>query len=294
MNDTPLSLPDLLARTPARVLAGRSGSSYRTATALKLREDHAAAQDAVHAELDLNRDFGPLVEKHGLFEVRTRANTKAEYLRRPDLGRRLSPESVELIRANCEPNVELQIVIGDGLSATAATVQAPVLLEKLISTVVRHSVAGAAGTYGEAPKPSLDSPNSPAPPATEWRTTVRPSAVGRPFVIHHCRVGVMNEIGDVLSPEVLVLLVGERPGLATAESLSAYLAYKPRTGHTDANRNLVSNIHARGVGLDDAADRILKLAAAMRSLGRSGTGLTEAQYTPPSTCVAAAPAVPPP
>lgn len=104
----------------------------------------------------------------------------------------------------------------------------------------------------------------------------------------------MNEIGDLLSPEVLVLLIGERPGLATAESLSAYLAYRPRTGHTDADRNLISNIHARGVSLDDAAERILKLAAIMKAIGRSGTGVTESQYTPPSSALAAAPATPPP
>lgn len=258
MSVTPLSLPDLLARTPARVLAGRSGPAYRTATALKLREDHAAARDAVHAELDLNRDFGMLVEQYGLFEVRTRANTKAEYLRRPDLGRRLSPECVELIRANSNPSLpgglDLQIVIGDGLSATAAAVQAPVLMEKLMAT----------------------------------------GRCGRPFLVHHCRVGIMNEIGDLLSPEVLVLLIGERPGLATSESLSAYLAWRPRTGHTDADRNLISNIHARGVGSDDAAERILRLAALMKTIGRSGTGVAEPQYTLPSTCAAAAPAVPPP
>jgi ethanolamine ammonia-lyase small subunit len=85
----------------------------------------------------------------------------------------------------------------------------------------------------------------------------------------------MNDIGDVLNPAVLVLLVGERPGLATAESLSAYMAYRPHAGQTDADRNLISNIHARGVPCDDAARRIFGLADAFRAMKRSGVGVTE-------------------
>src|SRR6202790_2375408 len=85
--------------------------------------------------------------------------------------------------------------------------------------------------------------------------------VGQTFVIRHCRVGILNEIGELLSPKVAVLLIGERPGLATAESLSAYMAFRPRHSHSDANRNLISNIHARGAKPEDAAARILNLAA---------------------------------
>jgi ethanolamine ammonia-lyase small subunit len=85
----------------------------------------------------------------------------------------------------------------------------------------------------------------------------------------------MNDVGDLLSPRVLVLLIGERPGLATAESLSAYMAYCPRSGHTDADRNLISNIHARGVRVEDAADRIVSLASHMIALKVSGTTVKE-------------------
>ena len=99
--------------------------------------------------------------------------------------------------------------------------------------------------------------------------------VGRPFAVRHCRVGVMNEIGELLRPEAVVLLVGERPGLATAESLSAYLAYRPRAGHSDAQRNLVSNIHAKGVGTAAAAARILKLVEEMLRKRTSGVHLKE-------------------
>src|SRR5262249_10925817 len=98
---------------------------------------------------------------------------------------------------------------------------------------------------------------------------------GRPFVIRYCRVGALNDIGRLLDPSVVVLLLGERPGLATADSLSAYVAYRPRTGHTDAQRNLISNIHARGVAAAAAARRILALADKMRQLQTSGVAVKE-------------------
>ena len=245
MSDNALSPSDpvelALARTPARVLVGRAGTAYRTATALQLRADHAAARDAVQAEVDLLRDFGAeRVARFDVFEAHTRATSKAEYLRRPDLGRKLAPDSCELVRANCPTGPDLQIVVGDGLSATSVAAQVPDLLDRLYAATLERG----------------------------WK-------FGRPFLVRYCRVGVMNDVGDLLSPVVLVLLVGERPGLATAESLSAYLAYRPRAGHTDADRNLVSNIHARGVGPDEAVRRVMALADRFRALGRSGVGVTE-------------------
>jgi ethanolamine ammonia-lyase small subunit len=232
---------EALARTPARVLAGRAGPAYRTATWLRLREDHAAARDAVDAEVDLFRHFGQeRIDRFQLFDARTCARSKAEYLHRPDLGRRLSDESREPVRAHCPAGRQLQVVIGDGLSAAAVAAQAPGLLDRLFT---------AADTLG-------------------W-------SFGRPFLVRYCRVGVLNDVGELLAPEVVVLLIGERPGLATAESLSAYLAYRPRPGHTDADRNLVSNIHARGVGTDDAARRIVALADQFRAARRSGVGIME-------------------
>jgi len=89
-------------------------------------------------------------------------------------------------------------------------------------------------------------------------------------VIRHCRVGILNEIGELLAPKVAILLIGERPGLATAESLSAYMAYQPSSAHTDANRNLISNIHARGLSAERAAERILDVAAQMMTQHISG------------------------
>jgi ethanolamine ammonia-lyase small subunit len=249
MSDDPPSLnktdPDplqlALARTPARVLVGRSGPGYRTATWLQLREDHAAARDAVQAEVDLLHDFGAeRIARHQLFIVQSQANSKAEFLQRPDLGRRLSEETRRLIQLHCPKGADLQVAIGDGLSATAVARQAPELLDRLHERAIKHG----------------------------W-------TLGRPFLVRYCRVGAMNEVGDLLSPGIVVLLIGERPGLATAESLSAYLAYRPRTGDTDAQRNLISNIHARGVSIDEAIHRIVALAEQFRMVGRSGIDVKE-------------------
>src|SRR5262249_29628511 len=127
-----LSEAVLRQRTPARVLTGRAGASYRTSTLLQLRHDHAAARDAVHAEVELNRDLGTeLVERYGLFEVKTRAISKSHYLMRPDLGRCFDDESRAVLPTRCPSGMDLQVVIGDGLSAAAVTAQVPGLLPLL-------------------------------------------------------------------------------------------------------------------------------------------------------------------
>lgn len=237
--------PDLIekirARTPARVLADRTGAAYRTATQLQLRHDHAAARDAVRTEFELKRDLGAeFVERWKLFSVSTMAASKDEYLRRPDLGRRLDENARNLLATRCASHSDLQIVIGDGLSVTAVSSQVPALL-----------------------------------PLLAEKAQLRGWKLGQPFAIQYCRVGVMNDVGELLQPKVVVLLIGERPGLATAESLSAYMAYKPRAGHNDSNRNLISNIHARGVSTEAAASRIIDLAEQMMRGQASGVEIKE-------------------
>src|SRR5207248_11370747 len=121
------------ARTPARLLVGRAGPAYRTATHLDLRRDHAAARDAVRAELDLPRDLGPeLIDRFGLFEVQTLATSKDDYLLRPDRGRRLDGPAREAVTRDCPHGVDLQVIIGDGLSVAAVAAQVPGLLPRLI------------------------------------------------------------------------------------------------------------------------------------------------------------------
>jgi ethanolamine ammonia-lyase small subunit len=243
--------PDLIekirTRTPARVLADRTGAAYRTATQLELRQAHAAARDAVRFELDLNRDLGAeFVQQWKLFTVSTMAASKDEYLRRPDLGRRLDQNARSQLVAHCAAQADLQVVIGDGLSVTAVSIQVPPLL-----------------------------------PLLAERAQLRGWTLGQPFAVHYCRVGVINDVGELLQPKVVVLLIGERPGLATAESLSAYMAFQPGAGHNDSNRNLISNIHARGVRPEAAASRIIVLAEQMMWRQTSGVKLKE-ELPPPT------------
>jgi len=234
-------LDKIRARTPARVLIDRAGAAYRTPTQLGLRLAHAAARDAVRNELDMERDLGAeFVRAWNLFAVTTQAKTKEDYLLRPDLGRRFSEDAERTIQARCPREADLQVVIGDGLSVTAVAAQVPRLLP-LIAEGTEHR---------------------------GWK-------LGQPFVVRYCRVGLMNHVGDLLSPRIVALLIGERPGLATAESLSAYMAFRPCSGHTDAGRNLISNIHARGVPPEAAAERILNLAAQMMRQQASGIVLKE-------------------
>src|SRR5262249_7642949 len=155
-------------------------------------------------------------------------------------GRQLDPHGQELVARVCPPRPDLQIVIGDGLSVTAVRVQVPRLLPLIIER---------ARSQG-------------------WM-------VGQTFAVRYCRVGVMNGVGELLRPNVVVLLSGERPGLATAESLSAYMAFQPGAGHSDAQRNLISNIHARGVSAEAATARIIGLARQMIARKISGVALKE-------------------
>lgn len=229
------------ARTPARILMGRAGAAYRTVTQLELRAAHAAARDAVRAEIDAKEALGSaFVEQWKLFEVETQAHSKQEFLMRPDLGRRFSVASREEIARRCASNADFQIVIGDGLSVSAVAAHVPALLPLLMD--------GA---------------------------KARGRQIGQPFLVRHCRVAILNEIGELLNSRAVVLLIGERPGLATAESLSAYIAYQPSAAHTDANRNLISNIHTRGVSTQSAAARILAFVDQIMAIGRSGFDVRE-------------------
>lgn len=236
------------AITPARLLVGRAGTSYPTHVSLRLRGDHAAARDAVAARLD--RAAVDAVDPDAVW-VATQAGDHATHLLRPDLGRRLSADAVAVLGESCPHGPDLQLVVGDGLSATAVHAQLPLLLPALKS---------AAADLG-------------------W-------TVGRTVVVEFARVGVLNDIGAALGAQVVALLVGERPGLNTAESLSAYLAYRPVPGDTDARRNLVSNIHADGLPAARAAGEIIALAGRMMRAAASGVALIGADGRPAQDALA--------
>ncbi|RZS90036.1 ethanolamine ammonia-lyase light chain [Motilibacter rhizosphaerae] len=217
--------------TPARLLVGRAGTSYPTRTLLALRADHAVARDAVTAPLDLAD--GPLAEvvrATGALVVSSRARTLPEHLRRPDLGRLLAEVDRDRVAAECQHGADLQVLVGDGLSAAAVAAHVPVVLPRLLE------LARARG----------------------W-------SVGRPLLVQRCRVGILNDVGALLRPRAAVLLVGERPGLAYAESLSAYLAWAPQPGQTDADRVVLSGIsaaHRQGLPAGRAAEAVLDAVAA--------------------------------
>lgn len=229
------------AFTSARVFAPRKGTALSTKDLLQLRADHAVARDAVFESIDLERDFrSERIDQMGLFDVSSKASNRSEYLLQPELGRQLYPADRDRIAKQCLFQPGLQIILGDGLSAAALQKQGPPLLDSL---------------WEEAKK-------------LGW-------VLGRPFLVHQARVGILNEIGNLLEPEIAILLIGERPGLTTSDSLSAYLAYQPNLGHDDATRNLISNIHSNGVGIKDASIRLMALAQSMRSAKTGGITIKE-------------------
>jgi len=231
----PEALKALIASTTARIGVGRAGPHYNTYSLLLFQADHAVTQDALYRDVDQK-----LLDDLGLFTVQTRiTGGKQEYLLRPDLGRQLSDEAKKVIGEKCVKSPNLQLVVGDGLSAAAVEANAremfPVILQG----------AKSAGL-----------------------------SVGTPFFIKYCRVGVLNDIGELLKPDVVILLIGERPGLGRAESLSAYMAYHPKAGDTDADRDVVCNIFNNGGTnpLEGAAFTI-QIAQKMRQHQASGVKL---------------------
>lgn len=237
----PESVRQTLVRTPARLFTGRAGTGYLTATALQLRADHASARDAVYDAIDLERDLGhDRVSRYGLFSVCSQAADRTEYLMRPDRGRRLSTSAETMIQQECPPGADLQIVLGDGLSASALAQHGGELLDLVWDLAQSQS----------------------------WK-------LGKPFLVRNCRVGILNEVGRLLQPQVVVLLIGERPGLAQSASLSAYMAFQPQPHHTDAQRNLISNIHPHGVTIPVAAERLMNLATQLREQRCSGVMVKE-------------------
>jgi ethanolamine ammonia-lyase small subunit len=199
-------LQALIASTSARIGTGRAGPRYRTAAWLLFQADQAVTQDAL--QRDVSQD---LLNELGLFSVQTRVVDKQEYLLRPDLGRQLDDEAKQIILAKCTPAPNVQICVGDGLSAAAVEAN----LKKILPVIQQGCQS--AGL-----------------------------SLGVPFFIKYCRVGVMNDVGDLLKPDVLMLLIGERPGLGRAESLSIYMGYHPQRGHTDAERDVICNIFDHG------------------------------------------------
>jgi len=236
----PVLWRDLRRFTPARVALGRAGNGMPTAAHLAFQAAHAAARDAVHAELDVPALLAGLAAE-GLsgIEVRSACPDRHTYLLRPDLGRCLAEG--EAARLPTVPGIAF--VVCDGLSATAVQRHAVPLLAQVMP------VLGAAG----------------------------PVVVAR-----QGRVALGDDIGAALGAEAVAVLIGERPGLSSPDSLGVYLTCNPRPGRTDAERNCISNIRPAGLAIPDAAAKLLWLVAAMRRLGLSGVALKDEQPALPA------------
>lgn len=224
---------DMKAKTPARLGIGRAGTRYKTETVLRFRADHAAAQDAVFSYVD--EEF---IKENNMFAVETLCKDKDEYLTRPDLGRKFSPETINNIKSKFGTNQKVLILVGDGLSSAA--------IEANLKDCV-PAIKQGLKMYG------IDSSEI--------------------LFVKHCRVCAMDHLGEELGCEVICMLVGERPGLVTAESMSAYIAYKPYIGMAEAKRTVISNIHKGGTTAVEAGAHIAELIKTMLDKKASGIDL---------------------
>lgn len=225
----------LRGATPARLDTGRAGTRPRTATALAFRADHARARDAVHGAW--SPAFRERLRALGCLLVRSAASDKPTYMLRPDLGRQLADGEAERIRAVARPGAFAQLVISDGLSARAAETW----LERLWPVLLR----------------GLE----------------RLGRLAVPVAVELGRVAIADRVCEVSGAKLAVHLIGERPGLATAESLGCYFTWRPGAATTDADRKCLSNIHARGLAPDEAGAAIAEIARRIRDTGSSGTDL---------------------
>ncbi len=233
----PEGLRRIKSTTPARIGMWRAGPRYKLEPWLRFRMDLAAAKDAVMKEVDPK-----LIEELGLFTVQTLVRDKDEYLTRPDLGRKLSPEAKEKILSSCQRSPQVQMIVVDGLSSTAIEANARDFIPSFL-----HAIKG----YG--------------------------LSVGTPFFVRFGRVAVMDEVGELLSPDVVVELVGERPGLVTAKSMSVYMCYRPNRDTIESDRTLVSNIHDGGLPAVEAGAHVASIVKRIYDAKASGVKLATMQ-----------------
>ena len=226
--------------TPARIRLGRAGSGLTTAEALRFSLDHASARDAVLIPLD----FGVLAERlsaagWNVLHVRSAVTDRAEYLRRPDLGRRLLPASRALLQKQ-GGGIDVVIAAVDGLSSTAVASHVSALLAAL-----------------------------------RVRLQARQVSLGPLVLVEQGRVAIGDEIGEILQAKLVIVLIGERPGLSAADSIGAYITWRPRLGTMDSGRNCVSNIRPAGLRLADAADQIDALVSLAFGHAMTGVALND-------------------
>ena len=223
----------LKAKTPARLGSGKAGPRYQTLTMLRFRADHAAAQDAVFSQVP--EEFA---KENGLIPVQTLCTDKDEYLTRPDKGRAFGESMAKVIRETMPKAPQVQIVVGDGLSSAAVMANAMDCMAAIRDGLKARNIE-----------------------------------TGKALFVRYCRVGAGDAIGDLTGCQVVCMLVGERPGLVTDKSMSAYITYKPHTGVSESSRTVVSNIHAQGTPAVEAGAHIAQLIEMILKKQVSGVGL---------------------
>lgn len=221
--------------SPARILMGRCGARQRTSSLLHFLADHAAAIDAVFQDVS-----DQCLEENKLFKVQSVVKDKDEYLMKPDLGKKLSEEAKKTILENCEKGAQVQIIVVDGLSSTS--------IEANITDVMPALIQGL---------------------KTEGLS------VGRPFFVKYGRVGIMDDVAPLLDCDVIVEFIGERPGLITAESMSAYMAYRPNQDTVEAERTVISNIHRGGTPPAEAGAHLSTVVKQIMAHKTAGVKLSE-------------------
>ncbi len=233
----------LRQHTGARIALGRAGGSLPTVPLLEFQLAHARARDAVHLPFDAEGVLRQLQERgHTVLKVRSEAESRSVYLRRPDLGRRLDTPSREALTAFAAENggYDAVFIIADGLSPLAIHRHAAAVLENAWRALMEQG----------------------------WRLA--------PVVVAgQSRVALGDEIGELLQASQVAILIGERPGLSAADSLGIYLTYAPRVGRTDAERNCISNIRPEGLGYEEAAQALVRLMVRARQLRLTGVGLKD-------------------
>jgi ethanolamine ammonia-lyase small subunit len=219
--------------TPARIGLWRAGPRYKTQPLLRVRADHAAAMDAVFTYVDEK-----WIKEAGLFSVTTLCKDKDEFLTRPDYGKKFSSETIELIKSKCKIKPQVQIIIGDGLSSSAVEANAKDTMAAIVQGLEGYGIE-----------------------------------IGTPFFIKHARVPSMEPISEALQADVMCLLIGERPGLVTSESMSCYMAYKAYIGMPEAKRTVIANIHKGGTPATEAGAYIAEVLKKMLDNKASGLNL---------------------
>ncbi|WP_429955405.1 ethanolamine ammonia-lyase subunit EutC [Enterococcus sp. AZ192] len=227
------------AKTPARLGLWCSGPRYKTQSMLRFRADHAAAQDAVFSYVS-----DDLIKEMNFIEAATKCQDKDEYVTRPDLGRQFDEENTKKIKENVKPNQKVQVIVGDGLSSAAIEANIKEILPSIKQGLKMFNL-------------DFDSDSV--------------------VFIKHARVPAMDQIAELTGAEVVCYLIGERPGLVTAESMSAYIAYKPTVGMPEARRTVISNIHKGGTPAVEAGAYIAELIHKMLEHKKSGIDLKEVE-----------------